>query len=172
MVLMSCTDENNPNDEAALDRRPHAVQALQDSDSEPDPDDPLGVSAANGGYSLLPQSVGSGTESDFGEDEDDAFPQFGGGGYLMDFTQPPHEWQPSEHDLKLDHNRDLHLDDEQIAKIKSVMEKISLPVAARPSWATQISEEEWNNRLQELLARFRRTQSNGTENSATRFLSE
>ncbi|OQR77741.1 hypothetical protein BIW11_06880 [Tropilaelaps mercedesae] len=156
MVLTSRSDENNPNDEGTLDRRPQAAEALQDSDSEPDLDDPVTEGAANGGYSLLPQSLGS--ESDLGDGEDEEFPQLGDGGYLVDLAQPPHEWQPSEYDLRPDHNRDLHLDDEQIAKIKKAMEKINLPVAARPPWAAQISDDEWNTRLQELVARSKKPQ--------------
>lgn len=36
MVLMSQTEENNPKDDGALEKRPQTAQALQETDSEPD----------------------------------------------------------------------------------------------------------------------------------------
>ncbi|XP_003737734.1 male-enhanced antigen 1 [Galendromus occidentalis] len=151
MVQKSQSEENKSADNNSLERPRTVDHGSTDTDSEAEGNE---RDTDTSGYTLLPQSV----EASRSDSEDD-FPQIGDGGYMTDLSQPPHEWVPTEAELKPSSHRELALDEEQIAKIKTAMAGIKLPSSCQPPWASEIPEAEWNRRLQQILHK----KQNGTE---------
>lgn len=48
-------------------------------------------------------------------------------------------------------NRDIQINEDQSEQIKKTMSAIKLPESNIPTWASDISEAEWKNKLQNLI---------------------
>ncbi|XP_062618246.1 uncharacterized protein LOC134279847 [Saccostrea cucullata] len=165
MIVVDSSDSEEGEEEFGNNGYQMLQQSTADSDDEDYPEDVVsGITVDSGGVAVDPGGVRSSsgvtvdTELERSTAADEACRLPSGlhtaGGNTPSYMKVPDLPRPSPGELLWNQqvNRDIQISEVQSEQIKQTMTSVKLPESNIPQWASDISEEEWRDKLKHLIS--------------------